>query len=76
MKFEDLFFILMRTQNIEPFSDENLTVIDTDFSNIPVRLYLPKRKSERQRPAVIYIHGGAYVTGSFSKCIFLMCVLI
>ncbi|KAH0509136.1 Arylacetamide deacetylase-like 2 [Microtus ochrogaster] len=65
MKFEDLFFILMRIQNIEPFSDENLTVIDTDFSNIPVRLYLPKRKSERQRPAVIYIHGGAYVTGSF-----------
>ncbi|XP_057613355.1 arylacetamide deacetylase-like 2 [Chionomys nivalis] len=65
MKFEDLFFILMRTQNIEPISDENLTVIDTDFSNIPVRLYLPKRKSERQRPAVIYIHGGAYVTGSF-----------
>ena len=70
MKFEDLFFMLMRIQNIEPFSDENLTVIDTDFSNIPVRLYLPKRKSERQRPAVIYIHGGAYVTGSSSKCIF------
>ncbi|KAK7809775.1 hypothetical protein U0070_002564, partial [Myodes glareolus] len=64
MKFEHLFFILMRTQNIEPISDENITVIDTEFSNIPVRLYLPKRKSERQRPAVIYIHGGAFVTGS------------
>ncbi|XP_041515477.1 arylacetamide deacetylase-like 2 [Microtus oregoni] len=64
MKFEDFFFVLMRTQNIEAISDENLTVIDTDFSNIPVRLYLPKRKSERQRPAVIYIHGGAFVTGS------------
>ncbi|XP_038204359.1 arylacetamide deacetylase-like 2 [Arvicola amphibius] len=65
MKIEDFFFILLRTQNIEPISDENLTVIDTEFNNIPVRLYLPKRKSERQRPAVIYIHGGAFVTGSF-----------
>ncbi|XP_057613321.1 arylacetamide deacetylase-like 2 [Chionomys nivalis] len=65
MKFEDLFFIITKTQYIGPISDENLTVIDTDFSNIPVRLYLPKRKSERQRPAVIYIHGGAFATGSF-----------
>ncbi|XP_052588071.1 arylacetamide deacetylase-like 2 [Peromyscus californicus insignis] len=65
MKFEDIFFILMSIQNTEPVSDENITVIDTDFSDIPVRLYLPKRKSERQRPAVIYIHGGAFVTGSF-----------
>ncbi|KAK7809783.1 hypothetical protein U0070_002572, partial [Myodes glareolus] len=65
MNFEHLFFIITKTQYIEPISDENLTVIDTEFSNIPVRLYLPKRKSERQRPAVIYIHGGAFVTGSF-----------
>ncbi|XP_041515457.1 arylacetamide deacetylase-like 2 [Microtus oregoni] len=65
MNFEDIFFIITTTQYIGPISDENLTVIDTDFSNIPVRLYLPKRKSERQRPAVIYIHGGAFSTGSF-----------
>ncbi|XP_036045176.1 arylacetamide deacetylase-like 2 [Onychomys torridus] len=65
MKFEDIFFILMNIQNTEPVSDENITVIDRDFSDIPVRLYLPKRKSERQKPAVIYIHGGAFVTGSF-----------
>ncbi|CAO2613055.1 Arylacetamide deacetylase-like 2 [Lemmus lemmus] len=64
MKFEDLFFILMRTQIIEPISDENITVIDINFNTIPVRLYLPKRKSERQRPAVIYNRGG-YATGSF-----------
>ncbi|XP_075806799.1 arylacetamide deacetylase-like 2 [Microtus pennsylvanicus] len=65
MNFEDLFFIITKTQYIGPISDENLTVIDTDFSNIPVRLYLPKRKSERQRSAVVYIHGGAFSTGSF-----------
>ncbi|CAH6779103.1 arylacetamide deacetylase-like 2 [Phodopus roborovskii] len=64
MKFEDFFFILMELQNTKPVSDENITVIDTDFSGIPVRLYLPKKKSDRQRPAVIYIHGGAFCFGS------------
>uniref|UniRef100_A0ABK0L8R1 Arylacetamide deacetylase-like 2 like n=1 Tax=Rattus norvegicus TaxID=10116 RepID=A0ABK0L8R1_RAT len=44
--------------------DENVTVIDTDFSNIPVRLHVPKRKSERKRPAIIFIHGGIFVFGS------------
>jgi arylacetamide deacetylase-like 2 len=67
MKFEEFFAILMEAQNTKPVSDENITVIDTDFSDIPVRLYLPKRKSEKQRPAVIFIHGGAYILGSFSK---------
>ncbi|KAM4821242.1 arylacetamide deacetylase-like 2 [Thomomys bottae] len=47
-----------------PISDENMTVIDTDFSGIPVRLYLPKRRSEKWRPAVIFFHGGAFVMGS------------
>ena len=67
MKFEEFFVILMGFQDTKPVSDENITVIDTDFSGIPVRLYLPKRKSAKQRPAVIYIHGGAYILGSFSK---------
>ncbi|XP_052036923.1 arylacetamide deacetylase-like 2 [Apodemus sylvaticus] len=65
MKFEEFFAILMGFQDTKPVSDENITVIDTDFSGIPVRLYLPKRKSAKQRPAVIYIHGGAYILGSF-----------
>ncbi|GAB1287559.1 AADACL2 family member 3 [Apodemus speciosus] len=55
----------MGVQDTKPVSDENITVIDTDFSDIPVHLYFPKRKSEKQRPAVIYIHGGAYILGSF-----------
>ena len=71
MKFEEFFAILMEAQNTKPVSDENITVIDTDFSDIPVRLYLPKRKSEKQRPAVIFIHGGAFTLGSCSKFVFL-----
>ncbi|GAB1287558.1 AADACL2 family member 2 [Apodemus speciosus] len=64
MKYQDFFSIFVRLHLTKPISDENITVIDTNFSDIPVRLYLPKRKSERKRPAVIYIHGGAYTLGS------------
>ncbi|XP_052588212.1 arylacetamide deacetylase-like 2 [Peromyscus californicus insignis] len=65
MKYEGLFSIIATMHFTKPVSDENVTVIDTNFSDIPVRLYLPKRKSERQRPAVIHIHGGGFVLGSY-----------
>ncbi|XP_036045263.1 arylacetamide deacetylase-like 2 [Onychomys torridus] len=64
MKYGELFSTLATVHFTKPVSDENITVIDTNFSGIPVRLYLPKRKSERLRPAVIFIHGGAFVFGS------------
>ena len=75
MKYEDVLSILVKVQLTKPVSDENITVIDTDFSHIPVRLYLPKRKLERKRPAVIFIHGGIFVFGSCSKYISDMCVV-
>lgn len=59
--------ILVKLDYTQPISDENVTVMDTTFSDIPVRLYLPKRKRESQRPAVIFIHGGGFVLGSYSK---------
>ncbi|XP_008843059.1 arylacetamide deacetylase-like 2 [Nannospalax galili] len=64
IKYRDFFSLLVNTLLTKAVSDENITVIDTDISDIPVRLYLPKKKSERRRPAVIYIHGGAFVVGS------------
>ncbi|CAO2613049.1 Arylacetamide deacetylase-like 2 [Lemmus lemmus] len=64
MKYEEIFSAISTAYFTKPISDENITVIDTNFSDIPVRLYLPKRKSERRRPAVIYIHGGIFVFGS------------
>ncbi|KAL4672682.1 hypothetical protein H8957_009596 [Semnopithecus entellus] len=64
MKYEEVLSTLVKLDFTKPISDENITVTDTTFSGIPVRLYLPKRKSERQRPAVIYLHGGAFIIGS------------
>nr|XP_034357196.1 arylacetamide deacetylase-like 2 [Arvicanthis niloticus] len=65
LTYVDLLAIFSTVHFTKPVSDENITVIDTNFSDIPVRLYLPKRKSERKRPAVIFIHGGAFVLGSY-----------
>lgn len=69
ISFEDFISIIFRLDFTQPLSDEYVTVTDTAFTDIPVRLYLPKRKSETPRRAVIYIHGGAYCLGSFSKFI-------
>ncbi|XP_021014634.1 arylacetamide deacetylase-like 2 [Mus caroli] len=64
MKYEKIFSTVATFYIVQAVSDENVTVIDTDFNNIPVRLYLPKRKPQRERPAVISIHGGIFVFGS------------
>nr|XP_021516364.1 arylacetamide deacetylase-like 2 isoform X1 [Meriones unguiculatus] len=64
MKYEDIFLTLSSLHLTKPVSDENITVIDTKFSDIPVCLYLPKKKPKIQKPAIIFIHGGAFVLGS------------
>ena len=69
-RFDELFYTIVKLDYTQPISDENITVMDITFSDIPVRLYLPKRKSASQRPAVIFVHGGAFVLGSCSKCFF------
>ncbi|KAM7133534.1 arylacetamide deacetylase-like [Molossus nigricans] len=48
-------------------SDENVTVTETTFNNVPVRVYIPNRKSEALRRAIFYIHGGGYCLGSFAN---------
>ncbi|XP_077621989.1 arylacetamide deacetylase-like 2 [Crocuta crocuta] len=64
IRYEELFSLLLKLDYTAPISDENITVMDTNFTDIPVRLYLPKRKSKSQRRAVIFIHGGAFILGS------------
>ncbi|XP_045412135.1 arylacetamide deacetylase-like 2 [Lemur catta] len=70
IKYEEFISIILSLDYTQPHSDEYLTVTDTAFIDIPVRLYLPKRKSEIPRRAVIYVHGGAYCFGSFKNRVF------
>ncbi|XP_059021221.1 arylacetamide deacetylase-like 2 [Mustela lutreola] len=65
IKYEKFISMILRLDYTQPVSDEYVTVMDTEFVGIPVRLYLPKSKSETPRRAVIYIHGGGFCLGSF-----------
>ncbi|NXK93168.1 AAAD deacetylase, partial [Formicarius rufipectus] len=44
-------------------SDGNVTVTETDFNNVPVRLYLPRRAPQGLRRAMVYFHGGGWCLG-------------
>ncbi|XP_044523617.1 arylacetamide deacetylase-like [Gracilinanus agilis] len=57
-------FLLLDVLEVPPTSDENVTVTDTLFNNIPVRVFVPKQKSSTLRRAVFYIHGGGWAIGS------------
>ncbi|XP_077016920.1 arylacetamide deacetylase-like [Tamandua tetradactyla] len=62
--FMDSFSFFMSLDEVPPTSDETVTVTETTFNNIPVRVYVPKRKSEALRRAIFYIHGGGWCAGS------------
>ncbi|XP_001364137.1 arylacetamide deacetylase-like [Monodelphis domestica] len=57
-------FIFLDVLEVPPTSDENVTVADTLFNNVPVRVFVPKQKSSTLRRAVFYIHGGGWAIGS------------
>ncbi|XP_066049710.1 arylacetamide deacetylase [Chamaea fasciata] len=48
---------------VPPTSDENVTVTDTELSNVPVRLYLPRKAPGGLRRAVLFFHGGGWCLG-------------
>ena len=50
-----------------PISDENITVTDTTFNDIPVRIYVPQQKTKSLRRGLFYIHGGGWSLGSNGK---------
>ncbi|XP_075426581.1 arylacetamide deacetylase-like isoform X2 [Ascaphus truei] len=62
--YMEVLMLLTHAEHTEPTSDENITVTDTSFNNVPVRLYIPKKQTDALRRAVIYIHGGGWCLGS------------
>uniref|UniRef100_A0A6B2F6M7 Alpha/beta hydrolase fold-3 domain-containing protein n=1 Tax=Bothriechis nubestris TaxID=1766655 RepID=A0A6B2F6M7_9SAUR len=49
---------------IAPTSDEKVIVTDTEFSHVPVRLYIPTKQEDVLKRAMIFIHGGGWCIGS------------
>ncbi|NWW53564.1 AAAD deacetylase, partial [Pedionomus torquatus] len=64
MHYMEALMLLTAVEHVPPTSDENVTVTDTEFNNVAVRLYLPRRSSDGLRRAVIYFHGGGWCVGS------------
>ncbi|XP_050758467.1 arylacetamide deacetylase isoform X2 [Gymnogyps californianus] len=63
MHYMEALMLITAAEYVAPTSDENVTVTDTEFSNVAVRLYLPRRASDGLRRAVVYFHGGGWCVG-------------
>ncbi|KFP53913.1 Arylacetamide deacetylase [Cathartes aura] len=63
MHYMEVLMLITAAEYVAPTSDENVTVTDTEFSNVAVRLYLPRRASDGLRRAVVYFHGGGWCVG-------------
>ncbi|XP_016078071.1 PREDICTED: arylacetamide deacetylase-like [Miniopterus natalensis] len=59
-----IIMFFLRLQDVSPTSEENITVMDTTFNSVPVRIYIPNRKSEALKRGLFYIHGGGWSIGS------------
>ncbi|NXH71248.1 AAAD deacetylase, partial [Hydrobates tethys] len=63
MHYMEALKVFTAIEYIAPTSDENVTVTDTEFSHVAVRLYLPRKPSDGLRRAVVYFHGGGWCVG-------------
>ncbi|KAG9494196.1 hypothetical protein GDO78_001835 [Eleutherodactylus coqui] len=62
--YMEVMMLLTYMEHTGPTSDNQLTVTDTSFSNVPVRVYIPKGQTDTLRRAVLFIHGGGWCVGS------------
>ncbi|NXR00886.1 AAAD deacetylase, partial [Sagittarius serpentarius] len=63
MHYMEALMLITVAEYIAPTSDENVTVTDTEFSNVAVRLYLPRKATDGLRRAVVFFHGGGWCLG-------------
>ncbi|XP_067898773.1 arylacetamide deacetylase-like [Heterodontus francisci] len=62
--YMEVMMILTAAESVGPLSDENVTVMDSTFNKVPVRVYEPSSRHPGLRRAVIYMHGGGWCLGS------------
>ncbi|XP_067851067.1 arylacetamide deacetylase isoform X2 [Heptranchias perlo] len=62
--YMEVMMVLTAAETVAPASDENVTVMDTTFNKVPVRVYVPSSRNLGLRRAVVYVHGGGWCIGS------------
>ncbi|XP_062900881.1 arylacetamide deacetylase-like isoform X3 [Mobula hypostoma] len=60
----EVMMLLTVAEMVGPTSDMNVTVVDTTFNGVAVRVFEPATRSTGLRRAVIYLHGGGWCLGS------------
>ncbi|NWR89149.1 AAAD deacetylase, partial [Furnarius figulus] len=63
MHYMDIMRLITVMETTPATSDENVTVTDTKFSHVTVRLYLPRREPGGLRRGMVYFHGGGWCLG-------------
>ncbi|NXX43374.1 AAAD deacetylase, partial [Tricholaema leucomelas] len=63
MHYMEVMQVMGRAEYTAPASDGNVTVTDTSFSGVPVRLFVPRKEAAGLRRAVLYFHGGGWCVG-------------
>ncbi|XP_072428160.1 arylacetamide deacetylase [Chiloscyllium punctatum] len=62
--YMEVMMVLTTVELVGPSSDDDVTVMDTTFNQVPVRVYNPNNLLPKLRRAVIYMHGGGWCLGS------------
>ncbi|XP_072111046.1 arylacetamide deacetylase-like isoform X1 [Mobula birostris] len=62
--YMEVMMLLTVAEMVGPTSDVNVTVVDTTFNGVAVRVFEPATRSTGLRRAVIYLHGGGWCLGS------------
>ncbi|XP_051874666.1 arylacetamide deacetylase [Pristis pectinata] len=62
--YMEVMMLLTVAEMVGPSSDENVTVVDTTFNGVAVRVFEPTNRNPGLRRAVIYMHGGGWCLGS------------
>ncbi|NXD14553.1 AAAD deacetylase, partial [Nothocercus nigrocapillus] len=63
MHYMEVLMLITVSERVPPTSDENVTVLDTEFVSVPVRLYLPRKQSDGLKRGLVYFHGGGWCVG-------------
>ncbi|XP_059848681.1 arylacetamide deacetylase-like isoform X1 [Hypanus sabinus] len=62
--YMEVMMLLTVAEMVGPTSDINVTVVDTTFNGVAVRVFEPATRNAGLRRAVIYMHGGGWCLGS------------
>ncbi|NWY05820.1 AAAD deacetylase, partial [Nothoprocta ornata] len=63
MHYMDALKLMSVIEYVPPTSDENVTVTETEFVSVPVRLYVPRERPGGLKRGLVYFHGGGWCIG-------------